>query len=185
MNVVITGAHGELGKRVLKAFTERGDTTLMLPAGVDLSDTAGIDALDQLARSVTPLDALVHLAGGYDGGKRIEDTDDAVFAKMMKTNFTTAVSAFRTVLPIMVRQRSGRIVAIAAEAARVPTSLAAAYAASKAALYSLVQSVNAENNALGIHAVALTPRVLDTVAVRDQAASEIVSFVHGLAASGA
>jgi short-subunit dehydrogenase len=178
MNIMITGAHGGLGKRVIEAFRLRGDRVLALPAGTDLAAPEGILVFNQIALDTRPLDALVHLAGGYEGGRRIEDTLTSVFDSMMKTNFTTAVNAFRAVLPIMVRQGSGRIVAIAAEAARLSSATVAAYAASKAALYSLVQSVNAENNDLGIHATALTPRVLDTDFVRDQAAQEIVSFVH-------
>jgi short-subunit dehydrogenase len=178
MNVIVTGAYGALGKRVAKAFTEQGDNVSLLPAGMDLSDTNGTGALTQIALAAKPLDALVHLAGGYDGGARIEDTSSTVFADMMRMNFYTAVNAFKAVLPIMVQQRSGRIVAIAAEAARIPVATVSAYAASKAALYSLAQSVNAENNELGIHALALTPRVMDTDAVRDQTAQAIVAFVH-------
>jgi short-subunit dehydrogenase len=178
MNVIVTGAHGALGKRVISAFASQGDGVLLLPAGVDLTDPKGISEFNRIVLNARPVDALVHLAGGYEGGSRIEDTLPTVFANMMKINFNTAVNAFKAVLPIMVQQRSGRIVAIAAEAARVPTATVAAYAASKAALYSLVQTVNAENNGLGIFATALTPRVLDTDLVRDQIAQEIVSFVH-------
>jgi len=185
MNVIITGAHGSLGKRVVKEFAERGDTTLALPSGVDLTGAEGLEELNRLVRGAKPLDALIHLAGGYDGGRRMEEIARGVFDRMMKLNFATAVNAFQAVLPVMVQQRSGRIVAIAAEAARVPTALVAAYAASKAALYSLVQSVNAENGELGISAEALTPLVLDGDALRDRVADEIFAFVHRTTARAA
>ncbi|HUP03512.1 MAG TPA: SDR family NAD(P)-dependent oxidoreductase [Bryobacteraceae bacterium] len=179
MNVLLTGAQGNLGKRVLQAFADRGDRTLLLPLGFDLTESSGLAELKRIARSAQPLDALVHLAGGFEGGTRMEDTPPSVFAAMMKANLSTSLGAFQTVLPIMTAQKSGSIVAISAEAARVPTATVSAYAASKAALYSLVQSVNAENNETGIRALALTPRVLDTDERRDQAAREIVAFVHG------
>jgi 2,3-dihydro-2,3-dihydroxybenzoate dehydrogenase len=104
---------------------------------------------------------------------------------MMRINFYTALNAYKAVLPLMKQQRSGRIVAISAEAARVPTASVAAYAASKAALYSLVQSVDEENKDLGIRAKAFTPIVLDTDARRDQLAQEILAFVHATAARAA
>jgi short-subunit dehydrogenase len=178
MNVIITGAHGALGQRVVKEFVERGDTTLVLAAGADLTGGEGVQELTRLVQTAKPLDALVHLAGGYDGGSRMEQTPQAVFDTMMKINFGAAVSAFQAVLPVMLQQGSGRIVAISAEAARVPTALVAAYAASKAALYSLVQSVNAENTGSGIRAEALTPLVLNTDTLRDRVAQEIFAFVH-------
>jgi len=179
MNVLITGAQGNLGKRVLMALAARSDDALVFPPGFDLAGPDGIAELRRLARGASPLGALVHLAGGYGGGTRLEDTPPAAFATMTRMNFTTSLAAFQAVLPVMAAQRSGRIVAISAEAARMPSALVSAYAASKAALYSLVESVNAENNERGIYAVALTPRVLDTDERRDQAAREILSFLHG------
>jgi 2,3-dihydro-2,3-dihydroxybenzoate dehydrogenase len=185
MNVIVTGAGGALGSRVVKAFAESGDNVLVLPEGVDLSDPNAVEAVTRIASGAQPLGALVHLAGGYQGGGRIEDTSPEVFAGMMRINFYTALNAFRAVLPLMKQQRSGRIVAISAEAARVPTASVAAYAASKAALYSLVQSVDEENKDLGIRAKAFTPIVLDTDARRDQLAQEILTFVHATAARAA
>jgi short-subunit dehydrogenase len=178
MNVLITGAQGNLGKRVLQALAARGDSALIFPLGSDLAEPEGIAELMRLARGAKPLGALVHLAGGYEGGARMEETPPAAFANMMRMNFTTALAAFQAVLPVMAAQRSGRIVAVSAQAAREPSAMVSAYAASKAALYSLVQSINAENNDRGVHALALTPRVLDTDERRDQAAREILSFLH-------
>lgn len=63
-------------------------------------------------------------------------------------------------------QKSGRILAIGSTAAVEATPSSVAYAASKAALVSLIQSIAAETPATGITANVLLPGTLDTPANR-------------------
>src|SRR5262249_19613988 len=88
--------------------------------------------------------------------------DDATWDQMMNVNVRAAFHAFRAVIPHMRKAGRGRIVAIGSKAAVDTAPGIAAYAASKAALVSLVRSVAAENAGFGITANAILPGTIDT-----------------------
>ncbi len=112
------------------------------------------------------IDGLVHLVGGFAGGRSVADTDDATLDRMLDVNLRSAFHVIRAVLPIMRVQKSGRIVAIGSKAAVEPAALAGVYAASKAALVSLVRTVARENSDLHVSANILLPGTMDTPANR-------------------
>jgi NAD(P)-dependent dehydrogenase (short-subunit alcohol dehydrogenase family) len=112
------------------------------------------------------VDGLVHLVGGFAGGHSLAETDDAAFDKMIDMNFRSAFLMMRAVLPHMRAQGSGRILAIGSKAAVEPAPMAAVYAATKAALVSLVRTVARENIDKKITANILLPGTMDTRANR-------------------
>lgn len=175
--VVITGATGGLGTAVTSAFLEAGARV----AAVDrtagdkettehhlavAADLATLDGAKNVAWSVIEqwgrIDVLVQLVGGYAGGKSVADSDDAGFDQMMNLNLRTAFHMFRAVLPLMRAQNSGRILAIGSRAAVEPAPLSGLYAASKAALVSLVRSIAAENGDHKITVNVILPGTMDT-----------------------
>jgi NAD(P)-dependent dehydrogenase (short-subunit alcohol dehydrogenase family) len=85
---------------------------------------------------------------------------------MMAVNFNTAFYLMRAVLPHMRAQGGGRIVAIGSKAAVEPQAMVGAYAASKAALVSLVRTVARENTDANIAANVVLPGTMDTPANR-------------------
>jgi NAD(P)-dependent dehydrogenase (short-subunit alcohol dehydrogenase family) len=78
----------------------------------------------------------------------------------------SAFLMMRAVLPHMRAQGSGRILAIGSKAAVEPAPMAALYAATKAALVSLVRTVARENIDRNITANILLPGTMDTPANR-------------------
>ena len=112
------------------------------------------------------IDVLVHVAGGFAGGGPIQDTDDATWDHMMNLNLRAAFHIFRAVIPVMRRARRGRIVAVGSRAGVEPAPRIAAYAASKAALVSLVKTAALENRDAGITANVILPGTIDTEANR-------------------
>ncbi len=85
---------------------------------------------------------------------------------MLDMNFRAAFYTVRAVLPGMRAQGGGRIVAIGSRAAVEPSPALSAYAASKAALVSLIRTVAAENKDAGITANVVLPGTMDTPANR-------------------
>jgi NAD(P)-dependent dehydrogenase (short-subunit alcohol dehydrogenase family) len=81
---------------------------------------------------------------------------------MMNLNVRTSFHMFRAVLPLMRAQAAGRILAIGARAAGEPSPMSGLYAASKAALVSLIRSVAAENADHKITANVILPGTMDT-----------------------
>lgn len=180
--VVITGANGGLGSAVTNAFLESGarvfgvslriaDSDFPNPrfSGISAAISSYADAkklIDGILVKNTRVDGLVHLVGGFAGGKNIEESDDATLDRMLDMNLRSAFHLIRAVLPKMRQQSSGRIVAIGSKAAVEPAPMAGAYAASKAALVSLIRTVASENAPHGIAANIVLPGTMDTPANR-------------------
>jgi NAD(P)-dependent dehydrogenase (short-subunit alcohol dehydrogenase family) len=180
--VLITGAKGGLGAYVTRAFLEADALVIGTSRQIDAADfvhphftpmpadlTKAEDA-SQLAANVIArfqkIDVLVHVAGGFAGGSPVHETDEATWDGMMNLNVRAAFHILRAVIPAMRRQKHGRIVAIGSRAGVEPSANIAAYAASKAALVSLVKTAALENKACGITANVILPGTIDTEANR-------------------
>jgi NAD(P)-dependent dehydrogenase (short-subunit alcohol dehydrogenase family) len=180
--VLITGANGGLGAFVTNAFLETGALVAGVSPTIRNSDfphpsfeaipaelTSG-DAARAVAGTVIAkwgkIDALVHLVGGFSGGKTVSETDDATIEKMLNMNLLAAFHMLRAVLPEMRAKGTGRILAIGSRTAVEPQPGVGAYSASKAALVSLVRTVALENKDRGISANVVLPGTMDTPANR-------------------
>jgi len=177
MSILITGAAGGLGSAVSRVFTEAGIKIVAVDKSwkesqsyptiaADLTTADGTAAMVEQALAHGPIDGLVHLVGGFSGGKPIAETDDKTFDLMMNVNLRIAFNAIRATLKPMIDTRRGRIVAIGSRAAVEPSPNFAAYAISKAALVALVKNVAAEVKDLGITANVVLPSTIDTRANR-------------------
>jgi NAD(P)-dependent dehydrogenase (short-subunit alcohol dehydrogenase family) len=180
--VLITGAKGGLGSFVTEAFLAAGDRVVGTSKSIqssdfnhpnfaaiasDLTDAASTGMLvDCVIERFQQVDVLVHVMGGFSGGKPIAETDDATWDRMMSLNLRSGFNIFRAVIPRMRAAGRGRIVAIASRAAAEPAANIAAYGASKAALLSLVRAAALENKDRGITVNAILPGTMNTDANR-------------------
>lgn len=173
MNVLITGASGGLGTAVSKAFEDTGAKVIgvarswpepvsFLALTSDLTTAEGCDAMVEQALAQGPIDALVHLLGGFGGGQPIAETSDKTWDGMMTLNLRAAFCVMRAVLKPMTAAKYGRIVAVGSRAAADPMPNFAAYSVSKAALVALVKNVASEGRDLGITANVVLPSTIDT-----------------------
>jgi len=175
---LITGAKGGLGTFVTQAFLDAGAKVAGVSRSIQASDfphpefsaiaaeISSLDAAKAITAQLGRIDVLVHLVGGFAGGKKLAETDDATLERMFALNFWSAAHMIRAVLPRMQEQRSGRILAIGSRVALQPKPGVSAYSASKAALVSLVQTVALENKSAGITANVILPGTMDTPANR-------------------
>ena len=180
--ILITGANGGLGMAVTKAFLEAGAQVAGVSPKIQDSDfghpnfkafpgeIASVESAKALCSAVVArfgrIDILVHLVGAFKGGKPVAETDDDTFRNMLDANLVAAFYIIRAVLPDMRTRGSGRILAIGSKAAIEPAPMIGAYAASKAALVSLVRTVAIENKDRGITASVILPGTMDTLANR-------------------
>jgi len=179
--VLITGATGALGQAASRLFAGAGARlaltarspealdglagALSLPA--DVTDAASVDELvGQTMAHLGRIDVLLHIAGGWRGGQTVAETalDDVDF--LMALNFKSAFLLCRAVLPHLTAQGWGRIVAVGARTAVQPGRRSGAYAASKAALIALIESIAAEVKGKGVTANVVLPSTIDTPANR-------------------
>jgi NAD(P)-dependent dehydrogenase (short-subunit alcohol dehydrogenase family) len=177
MNVLITGANGGLGTAVCQEFLASGAAVIGVarewkePAAfttisTDVTTADGCESMMKQALALGPLDALVHLVGGFAGGTPLMDTDDQTWDEMMNLNVRAAFCTLRAALKPMQAAGRGRIVAVGARMAVEPSPNFAAYAVSKAALVALVKNVAAEGKKFGVTANVVLPSIIDTAANR-------------------
>jgi NAD(P)-dependent dehydrogenase (short-subunit alcohol dehydrogenase family) len=188
--VVITGATGGLGSAVVHAFLSEGATVwgVLGPSSpsriehpnlatvtADLTVPAEAEAAVQTVIEASgKIDVLLHLTGGFAGGKPVAETDDAVWGRMLSLNLYTAIYMARAVLPHMLQTGKGRIVAIGSRTGVEPAAGLSAYGVSKAALIALMRTIAAEVRDSRVTANVVLPSVIDTPANR--AASPAADF---------
>ncbi|MFT3957017.1 MAG: SDR family oxidoreductase [Piscinibacter sp.] len=181
--VLITGAAGALGRAVAQRFAADGARLALLDrdaavlkqlfpqAGfadaVDITDEAAVAATVQRAvAALGRVDALVHVAGGFEMGEGVAAMTRASWDRMLSLNAWSFVALATPVVAQMKLQGSGRIVAVSAAAAGGGQALKGAYIASKSALQRLVETLAAELAGSGIAVNSVAPTTLDTPANR-------------------
>jgi NAD(P)-dependent dehydrogenase (short-subunit alcohol dehydrogenase family) len=180
--VFITGAKGGLGAFVTQKFLATGATVVgasrsiakedfpapnFTPVSVDFTRAAAVrEAIESTVVQHGKLDVLVHVLGGFAGGAKVEDTDDATWEQMRDLNLTAAFYVLRAAIPHLCKSRRGRIVVVGSLTAAEPHAGLAAYVTFKAALTTLVRTVALENKDVGLTANLILPGTMDTAANR-------------------
>ncbi|MBT2333877.1 SDR family oxidoreductase [Variovorax paradoxus] len=186
-HVVITGAAGALGRAVAQYFLEQGARLALVDhradrlaeafPGLDNSqhlllagDVTSAPEMSELAsqalKAFGRIDALVHIAGGFEMGEATHALTRASWDRMMNLNAWSFVAVTQAVLPSMIEHGAGRIVAVTAKVAARGLPAMAAYIASKSALQRLVEAMAAEAAPHGVAINSVAPSVLDTPANR-------------------
>jgi NAD(P)-dependent dehydrogenase (short-subunit alcohol dehydrogenase family) len=130
---------------------------------VDVTDeTAVRQLIDKVLAEHGRLDALVNTVGGYAGGVNLWQLETKVFDQMLALNLRSGYALSRAAIPVMLKQKHGAIVNIAAKAAFDHGAGAAAYSASKAAALALMDSLAAEVKGTGVRVNSVLPSIIDT-----------------------
>jgi len=175
--VMITGAAGNLGRAVARAFAAHGARLLLVDrdldalqasygpanelqslAQADLLDRAAVDALAHDRR----IDVLCNLAGGFAMGPRVHELADADLDRLFDVNVRTMLNAVRAVVPAMLQAGAGAIVNVGATAALRGAAGMGAYCASKDAVIRLTEAMAAELRDDGIRVNCVLPSIIDT-----------------------
>ena len=186
--VIVTGASGNLGAAVSRAFVERGANVVLVDrlrehmehAGftddarhlisvTDLLDQTQVNAMVQAAvAKFGGIHVLCNIAGGFRMGEAVHETSDANWNFLFDINARTLLHAARAVVPQMLKQPSsasgsrGKIINIGAFGAQKGGAQMGAYAASKASVMRLTESMAAELREQGINVNAVLPTIIDT-----------------------
>ena len=182
--IFITGANGQLGLEIARAFLARSaDDFVWLAvrerreradqlAGqfptrcrcVALDVTRAEDwkqALAKVQAQSGRLDALVNNAGKHDDAL-LANMTTAAWSGVLQTNPDSVFHGCQAALPMMISQRFGRIINIASLSALLPPPGQTNYAAAKAGVLALTQSLAKEVARIGITVNALCPGYLET-----------------------
>lgn len=158
--VVVTGAGGRLGRRLVARFREA--EARVVSAGnegtedltLDLANEKEVvDAFAQIHQVQGRIDVLVHAVGTWNEWPLL-DTKLEDWERMIQINLTTSFLCFREAARHMV-EGGGTIIGICAKSGlEAAVARGGAYAASKAGLMRLVEAVAAEHPTLNTYALA-------------------------------
>ena len=181
---VITGATGALGSLTAKTFAEMdvlltlldkdrskldslvGELNLpedrLLASVVDLRDGEAVrDSAEAAANKFGAIHALIHLVGGWVGGKTIPESSEEDMTFMLDQHVWTTFHLFRAFAPKLAASGWGRVIAVSASTVASPPGKSGPYTAAKAAQENLVLSLAAELKESGVTANIIQVRAID------------------------
>ena len=149
--VVATGRNTEA---VANAVGEADD---VLVVKLDITSLVSAEAavratVDHFGR----IDVLVNNAGNFYAGF-FEELTAAQIERQLTTGLVGPMNVTRAVLPVMRKQRSGKVVSISSTAGIVGQEFCSAYAASKFGLEGWMESLRFEIEPFGIHTTIVEP----------------------------
>ena len=118
-------------------------------------------AIDMVMHEQNRIDILVNNAG-YSLVGALEQISMDEIKEEFETNFFGIIKLIQKVLPLMRKQRSGRIVNVSSLAGRIGLPLVSAYVSSKFALEGLSESLKYEVQDFGIYVILIEPGVIKT-----------------------
>jgi NAD(P)-dependent dehydrogenase (short-subunit alcohol dehydrogenase family) len=159
--IVITGATGVLGQLAAHTFAKAGASLALISTNQDslesltkelylpedrilvqtanlLEKTAVQDSVEALSAKFGRVDALIHLVGGWTGGKTLKEASLDDFAFMLEQHAWTTVHLLRAFSPKLIENGWGRVIAVSSPFAVKPSATMGAYGMGKAAQEALL-----------------------------------------------
>ena len=181
--IVITGGFGVLGAAAAEAASAKGARPVLvdfaarasagqaprlaanavLLGGVDLTEPRmAEEAMAAAAAETGRIDALLNIAGGFVW-QTLEEGAPEAWDRLYAMNVKTAANASRAALPwLLAAGGRGAIVNVGANGAVKAGAGMGAYAASKAGVAKLTESLAEELKGRGVRVNAVLPSILDT-----------------------
>jgi NAD(P)-dependent dehydrogenase (short-subunit alcohol dehydrogenase family) len=188
---IVTGGTGALGRAVVENFLGAGakvavpyvvDAEVPLlqrqlgdrfPASqiflkkTDVGDEAQTaQFVGEVVSKWSKIEILVNLVGGFWGGSSIADTKLAEWQAMFDLNLKPTFVSCRAAVPIMTRNKWGRIVSVTSRSGLQGAGYYAAYAVAKGAIATFTASLAQEVLEDGVMVNAVAPSTIDTEANR-------------------
>jgi len=185
--VVISGATGATGSLAARALSQQGASLALLSTdqpklnalakdlnlpgeriltlNVDLSDR---QAVFEAAKAVNAkfgwADILLHLVGGWTGGKTLIETPVEELETMLNQHLWTTFHLTQAFLPHLIHNSWGRVIIISSPVAVKPPAKLGAYAIGKAAEETLLLTIAREAKEHGVTANIIQVRSIDVKA---------------------
>jgi NAD(P)-dependent dehydrogenase (short-subunit alcohol dehydrogenase family) len=182
--VVLSGAGGELGTVLARALASRGAGLALLGRNPEkleaLRSALGLPAERLLVRQVdlshpaeagsaaaavmgkfARVDALLHLAGGWTGGKTLLEAAPGDLQSMLEQHVWTSFHVVRAFVPHLLAGGWGRVIMIGSPLAARPNARGGPYAIGKAGQEALMLALAQELRGTGVTANLLQARTID------------------------
>jgi uncharacterized protein len=183
--VLVTGASAGIGAELAREFARHGHALVLVARSKDkltalaaelnaAHDTTSLVIVEDLSRPGCAqaiaaelderdieIDILVNNAGVIDVGPFAAQAAET-YANMVSLNIAAPTALISLLLPHMIERKFGRILNVASLAGFQPIPSMAVYAASKAYVLSLTESLSEELRGTGVTVTALCPGLTDT-----------------------
>lgn len=192
---VITGAAGGLGRVVARRLAGAGarlalfgtrlerleqlGRDLALPEdrwlarAFDFAEPgAGVAAAEAVRAKFGRADILLHLIGGWAGGKPVAESAADEVSAMLRQHLWTTLHVTQAFVPLLVAGGWGRIVTVSSPQATAPAAKGSPYAIGKAAQEALLLTVAEEVRGTGVTANVLHVRAIDMDGAHDRGAGK-------------
>jgi NAD(P)-dependent dehydrogenase (short-subunit alcohol dehydrogenase family) len=191
---IITGGSLGIGKAIAVAFAKQGAQLMLTSRTIedldaarqeiahvcstkvetfpaDVANAAAVRALvDFTTEKFSTVDILVNCAGIYGPIGPITDIDTQRWIDTININLCGTFLCMQAVLPVMMKNRRGKIINMSGGGAVAPFPRFSAYSTSKAAVVRLTETIAEEVKDYNIHVNAIAPGAVNT-RLLDQALS--------------
>ncbi len=189
--VVITGATGGLGKVVTQTMAREGAQLALIgtheqrlsqlaaeletPPFTYVANLTDTQAAQSAAQAVVDrfgrVEVVLHLVGGWLGGKPVVETPPNDLAQMLEQHVWTTFYTAQAFVPHLVHNRWGRLMVVSSPTALRPTAKSGPYAIGKAGQQALMLTLAQELKGTGVTANSIFVSVIDTAHEREAAPS--------------
>ena len=182
--VVITGATGALGSRTAHAFAKHGHALALLDHNQDRLDSlvrdlnlpnerlftsvldlrnkqAVRDSAEAVSNKFGGVHALIHLVGGWTGGKTLAEASEDELTSMLDQHVWTTFHLFQAYAPKLAAGKWGRVIVVSKSTVANPPGKEGIYAAAKAAQENMVLTLAAELKESGVTANIIQVKAID------------------------
>lgn len=182
--IVITGGTGALGTLVAKTFAAQGHNIVLLDRDqakldflirdlnlpkerlhtqiVDLLDSKALHTSAEAVHSkFGSVHALIHLVGGWTGGKTIPESSNNELEFMLNQHVWTTFNLLQAFAPYIAASKWGRVIIVSKPETIKPAAKSALYTAAKSAQESLVFTLGEEYKESGLTANVIHVKSID------------------------
>ena len=182
--VAISGATGVLGQEAARQFAAQGARLALLSSSGEkleqMAQKLGLkeeralllasdlrkaqeahNAIQAILARFDHADILLHLVGGWTGGKLITESDSVETSQMLDQHLWTTYFMVQALTPHLVANGWGRIIAISSPLASRPAAKMSPYIIAKAAQEALLLSLAQEIRGSGVTANVLQVKTID------------------------
>jgi len=175
MHILIAGGSRGIGAACVEQFVKKDNRVSVIYNNTPVESTSSVNAVKcdvsdpvavknavlQAHDKFGDIDTLVYCSGISLTGL-VTDFDNDSYHRIMDTNFGGLFFLTQEVLPDMIRNKKGTVIAVSSMWGQTGASCESLYSASKGAIDSYIKSLAKELGPSGIRVNAVSPGVIDT-----------------------
>lgn len=166
--VAVARTQSDLDQTV-SMIKENGGNAISLSHDLTIEEEVKAMA-DTVLEKYGRIDILVNNAGGYPKeiyknikhqAIKLWDWTEEQWDQIIKTNIKIPFLCFKTILPTMIAQKSGRVVSVSSRMGRIASQMGA-YSVAKGAIVTMTKTAAIQTQEYGIQVNAIAPGMVDT-----------------------